>query len=185
MKSTELRPGLGVRMDGKLFIITQFEHRTPGNLRAFIQIKLREIATGKHIEKRLSSSEDVDVVNLDRRDMEFLFTDGTGGGTFMDLNTFDQVEISGETLGDAMLFLPPNARCIVLFHEQNAVSIELPPSVELTITDTPPGIKGATATNQLKEAICDTGLKTRVPSFIEMGERIRVATADGSYQSRA
>jgi len=164
MKSTELRPGLGVRMDGKLFVITQFEHRTPGNLRAFIQVKLREI---------------------DRRDMEFLFTDGTGGGTFMDLSTYDQVEISGDTLGDAMLFLPPNARCIVLFHEQNAVSIELPPSVELTITDTPPGIKGATATNQLKEAICDTGLKTRVPSFIEMGERIRVSTADGSYQSRA
>jgi elongation factor P len=172
-------------MDGKLFVITQFEHRTPGNLRAFIQVKLREISTGKHIEKRLSSSEDVDVVNLDRRDMEFLYSDGAGGGTFMDLQTYDQVEMSGEVLGDAMLFLPPNAKCNVLFHEANPVSIELPPSVELSITDTPPGIKGATATNQLKEATCETGLKTKVPGFIDVGERIRVSTSDGSYQSRA
>lgn len=185
MKSTELRPGLGVRMDGKLFVITQFEHRTPGNLRAFIQVKLREITTGKHIERRLSSSEDVDVVSLDRREMELLYGDGTGGGTFMDMETYDQVEISGELLGDALLYMTPNTHCIILFHDSNPVTVELPASVELTVTDTPPGIKGATATNQLKEATCETGLKTRVPPFIEIGERIRVATENGSYQSRA
>ncbi len=184
MKASELRTGMGVRIDGKLWVITQFEHRTPGNLRAFIQIKIRDVVTGKHVEKRLSSTEAVETINLDRRTLEFLFADGTGGGTFMDTETFDQFELGADILGDALLYLEPNAQCTVLFHESAAVSVELPPSVEVTIVETPPGIKGATATNQLKEAECDTGLKTRVPPFIEIGERIRVSTEDGSYISR-
>ena len=184
MKATDLRPGIGVRMDGKLWVVTQYEHRTPGNLRAFIQIKIRDVATGKHIEKRLSSNDAVETINLDRRTMEFLFADGNGGGTFMDIENFDQVDFPGDLLGDTLLYLAPNAQCTVLFHEATPVSIELPAAVELTIADTPPGIKGATATNQLKEATCDTGLQTRVPPFIEIGEKIRVSTADGSYISR-
>lgn len=185
MKSTDLRPGMGVRMDGKLFVITQFEHRTPGNLRAFIQVKLREIATGKSIEKRLGSGDDIDVVSLDRRNMEFLYSDGQGGGTFMDTDTFDQVELTSDVLGNTLLYIAPNTQCSMLFHDANPVSIDLPPTVELTIVDTPPGIKGATATNQLKEATCDTGLKTRVPPFIEIGEKVKISTSDGSYMSRS
>lgn len=185
MKSTELRPGMGVKMDGKLWVITQFEHRTPGNLRAFIQIKIREVTTGKYLDKRLASGDAVEVINLDRRVMEFLYADGSGGGTFMDTESFDQVDFSSDLLGSALLYLEPNAQCTVLFHDTTPVSVELPPAVELTVTDTPPGIKGATVTNQLKEATCDTGLQTRVPPFIEIGERIKVSTADGSYMSRA
>ncbi len=185
MKATDLRPGQGIKMDGKLFVITQFEHRTPGNLRAFIQIKIRDVISGKYLEKRLGSADEIETINLDRRGMEFLFADGVGGGTFMDLETFDQVELQPELLGDSLLYMAPNTQCTVLFHETTPVSIELPAAVEVTVTQTPPGIKGATATNQLKEAECDTGLKTKVPPFIEIGEKIKVSTADGSYISRA
>lgn len=185
MKATELRPGLGIRMDGKLYVITNFEHRTPGNLRAFIQIKIREVGTGKNLEKRLASSDDIEVINLDRREMEFLYPDGSGGGTFMDVDNYDQFELSADVLGETLMYLAPNAKCFMLFHESSAVSIELPASVELEVTETPPGIKGATATNQLKEATCETGLKTRVPAFIEPGEKIKVSTENGSYLSRA
>jgi elongation factor P len=184
MKATDLRPGLGVQIDGKLYVITQYEHRTPGNLRSFVQIKIRDIQAGKTVEKRLSSSDDIEVVNLDRRELEYLYSDQSGA-TFMDTDTYEQFTVPEDILGDALLYLEPNARATVLFHDGNPVTMELPPSVELTVKDTPPGIKGATATNQLKEATCDTGLKTKVPPFIEPGERIKVSTADGSYQSRA
>ncbi len=184
MKSTDLRPGMGVKMDGKLWVIAQYEHRTPGNLRAFIQVKLREVTTGKYIEKRLGSGDDIEVVDLDRREMEYLFGDNEGGGTFMDTANFEQVELSKDLLGDALLYMTPNTTCTVLFNGSIPVTLDLPAAVDVTVSDTAPGIKGATATNQLKEATCDTGLKTRVPPFIEVGERIRVSTADGSYISR-
>ena len=184
MRATELRPGLGVKMDGKLYVITNFEHRTPGNLRAFIQVKIKEVLTGKTIERRLSSSDDIEVVDLDRRPMEYLYSD-QNGATFMDQETYDQNTISKDVLGDALLYMRPNTEAIVLCHDGNPITIELPAAVELTITDTPPGIKGATATNRLKEATLETGLKTKVPEFITTGESIKVSTADGSYLSRA
>lgn len=184
MRATELRPGLGVKMDGKLYIITNFEHRTPGNLRAFIQVKIKEVLTGKTIERRLSSSDDIDVIDLDRRPMEYLYSDNSGA-TFMDGETYDQQTISKDILGDALLYLRENTQVVVLCHEGNPITIELPAAVELKITDTPPGIKGATATNRLKEATLETGLKTKVPEFIATGETIKISTTDGSYLSRA
>jgi len=184
MKSTDLRPGLGVQLDGKLYVITAFEHRTPGNLRSFVQVKIKDIVAGKTVEKRLNSGDDIEVVNFDRREMEYLYPEGDAA-VFMDGETFDQVTVQADVLGDALKYLEPNARCVVMFHDGNPVTLDLPSSVEVTVTETPPGIKGATATNQLKEATCDTGLKTRVPPFIEVGERIKIATADGSYMSRA
>jgi elongation factor P len=184
MRATELRPGLGVKMDGKLFVITNFEHRTPGNLRAFIQVKLKEVTTGKSIEKRLASSDDVDVIDLDRRPMEYLYSDASGA-TFMDQETYDQITLPADVLGDALLYMRPNSGAIVLTHDGRPITIELPAAVELTVTDTPPGIKGATATNRLKEATLETGLKTKVPEFITPGETIKVSTTDGSYLSRA
>lgn len=184
MKASDLRIGQGVRVDGKLFVITQFENRTPGNLRAFTQIKIRDVVSGKYLEKRYSATEDVETISLDRRTMEYLYGDGSGG-TFMDMDNYDQIELRAELLGDALLYMPPNTQCTVLFHGENPVSIELPLTVEVTVTETAPGIRGATATNQLKEATCDTGLATRVPPFIEVGEKIKVSTVDGSYLSRA
>jgi len=184
MRSTSLRPGLGVKMDGKLFVITQFEHRTPGNLRAFINIKIKDVVTGKSIEKRLSSSDEVDVIDLDRRPMEYLYSDNNGA-TFMDQEDFEQMTIPKDVLGDALLYLRENTQIVVLCHEGRPITVELPASVELMITETPPGIKGATATNRLKEATLETGLKTKVPEFIATGETIKISTSDGSYLSRA
>ena len=183
MKAGDLRPGNALRMDGKVFVVHSIEHRTPGNLRAFVQIKIKDIVAGNLLERRMNPAEDVESVDLDRRTMEYLFSD-SDGATFMDLDDYDQVILPKSLLGDALLYLAPNASTNVLMLEGNPVLIELPASVEVTVTDTPPGIKGATATNQLKEAVCDTGLKTRVPPFIENGERIKVSTADGSYMSR-
>lgn len=171
-------------MDGKLFVITKFEHRTPGNLRAFIQVKMRDVSSGSYIEKRLGSAEDVAVVNLDRTSMEYLYQDGDDF-VFMDSASFEQYTIGVDVCGEAMQFLRPNSSTMVLVYEGKPIQLELPSAVELTVTETQPGIKGATATNQLKEATLETGLKTRVPSFIAEGELIKVSTEDGSYMSRA
>lgn len=184
MNSTDLTPGMAIKMDGKLFLITETEHRTPGNLRAFVQIKIRDLKSGSLIEKRLRSGEDVEQVDLDRRQMEYLYDQG-GKSVFMDLESYDQVELSKEVVGDLSLFVLPNTQMVVLWCDGKPISVELPLTVTLTITDTPPGIKGATATNQLKEATCETGLKTRVPPFITIGEKVIISTADGSYRSRA
>ena len=120
MRATNLRPGLGVKFDGKIYVITQFEHRTPGNLRAFIQLKIKDAIAGKTIEKRLNSADDVDVIDLDRRPMEDLYSDSSGA-TFMDKENYDQVILPKDVLGDALLFLRPNAEATVLFYDGNAV----------------------------------------------------------------
>lgn len=183
MKSNDLRNGMAIRYDGKLYVVTNVEHRTPGNLRAFIQVKIKDVHAGKTLERRLSSGEEMEVVDLDRREMEYLFSDGDGA-TFMDTSSFEQHVITPDTLGDSLQYLAPNTKATILCLDGNPIAIELPASVDLVITETQPGIKGATATNQLKEATCETGLKTRVPPFIEQGERVKIATADGSYLGR-
>lgn len=184
MKATELRPGYGVKMDGKLFVITNYEHRTPGNLRAFIQLKLRNVTTGQIIEKRLSSSDDLEVIDIDRREMEYLYSEGKDG-VFMDTENFDQINIGEAVLGEALLYLRPNARCIVLLHDGRPILVELPAAVELTVKDTTPSVRNATVTNVQKDAVMETGLKTRLPDFIAIGENVKISTADGSYLSRA
>ncbi len=184
MKATSLKPGNAVRHNGKLYVVVKTEHTKPGKGPAYIQAKLKDIFTGLNIENRFNSNDDVEGITLDRRPMEYLYSDNDGA-TFMDQETYDQFVISSEVLGEALKFLAPNATMLVLCHEGNPITCELPASVIVTVTDTPPGIKGATVTNQLKDAECDTGLKTRVPPFIEIGEKIKVSTADGSYLSRA
>mgnify|MGYP006292028105 CR=1 FL=1 len=184
VKSTELRPGMAVVMDGNLFIVTSFQHVTPGNLRAFVVVKLKNVASGLTSEKRLRAGEEIERVNLDRRSMEYLYAEPTGY-VFMDQETFDQMTIDEAMVGELMVYVKPNTVINVLMHGQKPVSIELPGSVDLQITDTTPQVKGATATNQLKEAELETGLKTRVPPFIEVGETVRVSTEDGSYLGRA
>ncbi|QOI99793.1 MAG: elongation factor P [Phycisphaeraceae bacterium] len=184
MKATELRPGLGVKMDGKLFVITYFEHRTPGNLRAFIQLKVRNVVTGQIIEKRLGSGDDVEVIDLDRREMEYLYSDSSGA-TFMDSENYEQLTMPTDVLGDALKYLRPNSKAIVLLYDGNPITLDLPASVELTVQDCPPEVKGATVTNQTKDATMETGLMVRVPAFIKTGETLKISTADGSYLSRA
>jgi elongation factor P len=183
VKSTDLRPGIAIKMDGAICVITQFTHVTPGNLRAFVQIKYKNIQNGIVKEARLRSGEEVEQVDVDRTEMEYLYSDNTGH-VFMNTSTYDQVTISDELIGEFMKFVKPNTNIIVLMCEEKPISIELPKVVDLQVTDTPPGIKGATATNQLKEATLETGLKTRVPPFINIGEVVRVSTENGTYLSR-
>lgn len=184
MKATQLRIGLGVKIDNKIAVLTNVEHRTPGNLRAFIQITFKEVVSGKTLERRLGSGDDIEVVDLDRRPMEYLFSDSSGA-TFMDNETYDQMVMPKELLGDALLFLRPNSGCAVLLYDGNPVSLEMPAAVELTVKDCPPEVRGATVTNQTKDAEMETGLKVKVPAFIKIGETLKISTADGSYLSRA
>lgn len=184
MKANEIRPGVALEMNGKLYVVTKIGHVKPGKGPAYIQAKMRAVDGAGMKEQRFSGSEVVEGTTLDKREMEFLYDDGAGGGTFMDVQDFDQIELSKDLLDDTLLYMAPNATCTVMFHGDNPVAIELPSAVTLTIADTAPGIKGATATNQLKEAVCDTGLKTRVPPFIAIGETIRISTEDGSYMAR-
>ena len=184
MKSTDLRPGMAIMLDGNMWVITQYTHVTPGNLRAFVQVKIKNLESGVIVEKRLRAGEDVERIELDRRPMEYLFSSG-GTHTFMDTENFDQHELGDDLVGEMMVYVKPNTEIVVLWADGKPVSIELPNVVELEITDTAPGIKNATATNQLKEAVCETGLKTRVPPFIAIGEVVRINTTDGSYNSRA
>ncbi|MBK9189269.1 MAG: elongation factor P [Phycisphaerales bacterium] len=184
MKANDLRKGLGVKIDGKLYYLTAVEHRTPGNLRAFVQVTAKEVLSGRQLERRLSSSDELEVVDLDNRPAEFLYAD-MDGGTFMDQETFDQVHISKAMLGDALLYLRPNSTVSILMNDGNPISVDLPAAVELTVKDCPPEVKGATVTNQTKDAEMETGLVVKVPAFIKPGESLKVSTADGSYLSRA
>lgn len=184
MKATELKPGMAITVDGKLYVCIKTEHTKPGKGPAYVQAKMRAIDGSGVAERRFGSSDSIDAATLDRRTMEYLYSD-SDGAVFMDQEDFDQRTIPSAVLGDSLMYLKPNGTCTVLHHEGNPVSLELPASVDLEVVDTPPGIKGATVTNQLKEAELETGLKTRVPPFIVNGEMVKVSTEDGSYISRS
>lgn len=184
MQATNLRPGQGVKIDGKLFVVTGIEHRTPGNLRAFIQLKIKDVLKAQTLEKRYKPTDSIEVIDLDRRMMEYLYSDSTGA-TFMDAENYEQITLSPSVLGDALLYLRPNSQTNILMHDGNPILVELPASVELTVKECDPAVKNATVTNVMKECLMETGLKTRVPDFINIGEKLRINTADGAYQSRA
>jgi len=184
VKASDLRPGMATTLDGQLYVCVEATHVTPGNLRAFVQAKLRRMSDRVTIEKRLRSTEELEQAFLNRREMEYLYSDATGH-VLMDNQNYDQVTVSADLIGQSIKFVKPNTRLTTLLYQDNVVAIELPKVVDLTVTETTPVPKGATATNQLKEAVLETGLKTRVPPFIEVGEVVRISTEDGSYVSRA
>jgi elongation factor P len=184
MRARDIRRGQAVIIDGKLMVVTNADHNTPGNLRAKVQFKLRDVAKGTILDKRVGATDDIETTSLDSRQVEYLYSD-TDGHVVMDVENYEQDTIPKEVFGDDILYLKPNTQLKAMFHNGKVVSYELPASVDLKITDTPPVIKGATATNQLKEATLETGLRTRVPGFIVTGETIRISTENGSYQSRA
>lgn len=183
MKANDLKPGVAVSVDGRLFVVTKTDHVKPGKGPAYVQAKMRDVTGAGTIEKRFNSTDSVQEVSLEKRTMEYLYSD-SDGATFMDQESYEQVILTPDILGDALLYLAPNSTSMVLFHGEKPIIMELPAAVEVTVVDTTPGIKGATVTNQPKDATCDTGLKTKVPLFIEIGERIKVSTEDGSYISR-
>ena len=184
MRASDISKGNDFIVDGKLFVVTGADHNTPGNLRAKVQFKLRDVLKGTIQDKRVGATDDIETTNLDSRNVEYLYSDNEGH-VLMDMETFDQNTIPKEVFGDDILYLKPNTPLKAMFHDGKLVSYELPATVDLKVTDTQPAIKGSTATNQLKEATMETGLKTRVPGFILTGEIIRINTENGGYQSRA
>jgi len=184
MRASDIRRGQAVIIDGKLFVVTNADHNTPGNLRAKVQFKMRDVSKGTIMDKRVGATDDIQTTTLDSRKVEYLYSDNEGH-VLMDLETFDQNTIPKDVFGDDILYLKPNTELTAMYHEGKIVSYELPKTVDLQVTDTQPSIKGATATNQLKDAEMETGLKTRVPGFIEVGETLRISTENGGYLSRA
>jgi elongation factor P len=181
--ATQMRPGMIIKHNNELHLVFSVEHRTPGNLRAFIQAKLRNVRTGAMFIERFRSPDPIDRVVVDEVKMEFLYNDGEDY-YFMD-DKYEQTMLKYQTLGDAVEYLIPNLNISVSFHDGKAVGIELPLVVEMTVMETEPGIKSATASSVTKPAKTETGLVVQVPPFINEGEKIRVDTADGSYMSRA
>jgi elongation factor P len=181
--ATQMRPGMIIKHNNELHLVFSVEHRTPGNLRAFIQAKLRNVRTGAMFIERFRSPDPIERVIVDEVKMEYLYNDGEDY-YFMD-DKYEQTMLKYETLGDAVEYLIPNLNISVSFHDGKAVGIELPLVVEMTVMETEPGIKSATASSVTKPAKTETGLVVQVPPFINEGEKIRVDTADGSYMSRA
>ena len=184
MRASDIRRGQAIIVDGKLYVVTNADHNTPGNLRAKVQFKMRDVGKGTIIDKRVGATDDIETTNLDTRDVEYLYSDNEGH-VLMDLESFEQDTIRKEVFGDDIKYLKPNTQLKAMFHDGKIVSYDLPKTVDLKVTDTQPAIKGATATNQQKDATLETGLNTRVPPFIEIGEVIRISTEDGGYMSRA
>ena len=182
--ATQLRPGMVVKFNNELYSVFSMVHRTPGNLRGFVQAKMRSLRSGSMMEHRFSSEDKVERVALDEQEMEYLYDDGEYF-YFMKTETFEQMHLTKDTLGDGVMYLIPQLKVNIEFYEGKPISVELPPSVEMTVVETEPGLKGATVSNVTKPATMDTGLVVQVPPFINQGEKIRVSTSDGSYQERA
>ncbi len=184
IQATQMRPGMVIKFNNELHSVFKTEHRTPGNLRGFVQAKMRRLSSGTMIEHRFSSEDRVERVSLDEHEMEYLYDDGESYH-FMNAETFEQTHFTKDILGDVVEYLTPNMHVTVSFHDGKPISVELPPTVDLVVVETEPGIKGATVSNVTKPAKLESGLVVQVPPFINQGEKIRVSTADGSYQERA
>jgi len=182
--ATQLRPGMIIKHKDDLHSVFSVEHRTPGNLRAFIQAKLRNLRTGAMFVERFRSPDPIEKVNVDEINMEFLYNDGDDY-FFMNTENYEQTHLTRDTLGDAVDYLTSNLQIKVEFFDGKAVGIELPQTVELKIIETEPGLKSATASSVTKPAKTETGLVVQVPPFINEGEVIKVDTAEGTYLSRA
>jgi elongation factor P len=184
ISSTQLRPGMVIKFNNELYSVFKMEHRTPGNLRGFVQVKMRKLSSGSMMEHRFSSEDKVERASLDEHEMEFLYDDGEYY-YFMNTETFEQMHLMKDLLGDATNFLISNLKVNVEFYEGKPISVELPPSVDLLVVETEPGMKGATVSNVTKPAKLETGLVVQVPPFITEGEKIRVSTSESAYLERA
>jgi len=173
-----------IKLGPDLFRILDLQHFTPGNKRGFVQARLRNVRTSTLTDQKFRSEDDVERATLDDREMQYLYSDGDTY-YFMDTATYEQTHISGESLGDSVNYLIPDAVIRVEFYEAEPVGIELPQTVDLVVKETTPGIKGATASAQLKPAKLETGLVIQVPPFVNEGDKVRVNTETGEYQSRA
>jgi len=184
ISSTQMRPGMVVKFNNDLFSVFSVAHRTPGNLRGFVQAKMRNLRSGTMIEHRFSSEDKVERAIMDEVEMEFLYDDGDNY-YFMNTENYEQTHLAKDLLGDATSYLIPQLKVKVEFYEGKAMSVELPATIDMTVVETEPGMKGASVSNVTKPAKMETGLVVQVPPFIKEGEKIRVNTSEGSYLERA
>jgi elongation factor P len=184
ISATQMRPGMVIRFNNELYSIFSVFHRTPGNLRGFVQAKMRNLRSGSMTEHRFSSEDRVERAQLDEHEMEYLYDDGEYY-YFMNTENYEQLHLTKDILGDAVQYLTPQLRVKVEFYEGKPMSVELPATVDLMVVETEPGLKGASVSNVTKPAKVETGLVVQVPPFIIEGEKIRVSTAEGTYQERA
>jgi elongation factor P len=184
IQATRVKKGMLIKMGEDLYRILEFQHVTPGNLRGFVRVKMRNIRNGALADNRFRSEDTVERATLDEREMQYLYQDGDSF-YFMDTATFDQIHISSEALGDSVSYLKPEMTINVEFYGSEPVGVELPQTVDLEVTETAPGIKGATASAQVKPATLETGLVVNVPPFVNTGDKVRVSTETGEYLSRA
>ena len=182
--TNDLKNGMTLNIDGSLWTVVEFQHVKPGKGPAFVRTKMKQVLTGKVVEKTFNAGVKVDVAVVEKRDMQYLYKDGADF-VFMDTTTYDQMTIPEATVGDAANFLLENAEVNVAIHEGNPLYIELPASVELEITYTEPGIQGDRSSGGTKPATLETGIDIQVPLFIKQGEKVLVDTRDGSYLGRA
>ena len=183
VQATRLRKGMLIKLGNDLYRILDLHHLTPGNKRAHIQARMRNIRTLTLADHKFRAEEDVERATLDEREMQYLYNDGDTY-YFMDTSTYEQIHISQEALGDSRNYIMPDSVIRVEFYEHEPVGIELPQTVDLLVKETVPGIKGATASAQVKPATLETGLVVQVPPFVNEGDRIRVNTETGEYQAR-
>ncbi len=183
MQANDLRPGMVIEHNGELFSIHKAEHRTPGNLRAFVQARMRNLRTGAIADHRFRSTDEVERAMIDETEMQYLYADGDSY-VFMNTENFEQLHLHKDVVGDRAQYLVPEVMLKVEFYEGRPIDVQLPPTVDLRVVETEPGIKGGSATNVTKPAKLETGLVVGVPPFIDAGETIRVDTSEGTYLER-
>ncbi|MFY8027408.1 MAG: elongation factor P [Aquiluna sp.] len=181
--SNDLRNGMVLLIDGQLWSVIEFQHVKPGKGPAFVRTKLRSVTTGKVVDKTFNAGVKVETANVDRRDMQYLYNDGSGF-VFMDLTSYDQITLDENVVGDAKNFLLENQNAVVALHEGNPLYVELPASVILEITYTEPGLQGDRSTGGTKPATLETGYQIQVPLFIENNTKVKVDTRTGDYLGR-
>lgn len=184
MKASEVKKGKVVNYEGQLYTVTDVTRVSKGNWRSYLQAKLKSLKTGQILDARWGVDDKIETPFVESKQYEFLYRDGSDY-VLMDQATYDQIHVPEDVMGDANLYLKGNETVAASIIDGNIVSIELPTTVELAIVDTPPVVKGATATNQTKDADLETGLRVKVPPFISPGETIRVDTRTGEYLERA
>jgi elongation factor P len=184
IQATKMRPGMVIKYNNDLYSVFSVSHRTPGNLRGFVQARMRSLKSGTMIENRFSSEDKVEKAILDEIEMEYLYDDGEFF-YFMNTEDYEQMHLTKELLGDATDYLIPQLKVKVEFYEGKPMGVELPASVDMTVVSTEPGMRGATVSNVTKPAKMETGLVVQVPPFINEGQKIRVNTAEGTYAERA
>jgi elongation factor P len=182
--TNDLKNGMTLDIEGQLWTVVEFQHVKPGKGPAFVRTKLKQVMTGKVVDKTFNAGVKVEIAILEKREMNFLYKEGDDF-VFMDNENFDQMTISEATVGEAANYMLENTVAIVAIHEDNPLYIELPASVELTVTYTEPGLQGDRSSGGTKPATVETGIEVQVPLFIKQDEKILVDTRDGSYQGRA